>query len=462
MKKLATVGALFLGLVLLTAGFTPAQDKDADVKAAKAALEKKLADLEALKAKAADKGVAADDPPQFKRGARRTPLASVIEALRTGKAAVYHSVEVAPTQIITIPKRISYWGNNQFGICVTSEMCYAFADYSTFVGVDEVFVTEATCISWATQHGVRDGADLLQVIQMMQRDGIKDESGTLRKCGTPSTVDYSSESLLQNAIAVGPVSIAIDANALPSGAGNKSGWIALSGSRHPNTDHCVSLCGYGKLKDLCDALGISVPSGVDPNKVCYLLFTWNTIGIVSHEWIMGTCVEAWLRTPTIIGLAPPPPKPSPVTVAVSDVTATVGQPVTFLPIASGGTGPYKFGFDYGDGSKDGLDTGTHTYAAAGTYAVTVTVADSGGMFGRGACKAVVGSGPTPNPIPGAKSLTLKGFGAEVDREYYILEKALGEMRLVDLLTQQQPSRPMLTPAQRDALRQILDQLGGKK
>lgn len=338
-----------------------------------------------------------DPPVKMLRGAKPTPFPKIIEALKSGKAIIHKQVS-APAQVIVVPKRLSMWGNSQYGDCVSAESAFSIAAYSTYVGVDEIFVTEPTIISWAKTHGFLNGADLLEVMQAMSKDGVKDEKGMLRKAGTPSTVDYSNEATLQSALAVGPVSIAIDANALPSGAGNSSGWHAFGGGRFPNTDHCVSLAGYGASVDLCKALGVAVPSGAPTSG--YLLFTWNTIGIVDHKWLMGTCVEAWVRTPTVTGLTPPtPPQPTKITVAVADVTGGVNSPVKFMPIASGGTSPYIFLFDYGDGSQDAA--GQHSYSSQGTYKVTVTAVDSTGQTGTTTCSATIGTtpvppGPTPN------------------------------------------------------------------
>jgi len=370
---------LLLGAVLLSA-FTlasvPAQDQDQD---------------------------APKNPPKFYRGAKATPFPKIIAAIKSGKVSI-HRAATTPSKVLTVPPRLSYWGNNQFGCCVTSESVFAIADYSTFLGMPEIFVTEAETITWARNHGVLNGADLLSVIEYMQDDGIKDENGVLRKAGKSSTVDYSNEATLQSAIAQGPVSIAIDADALPSGAGNQSGWYAFGGRSFPNTDHCVSLGGFGPTAELFKALGVATPSGAPANG--YFLYTWKTIGVVDHKWLMNTCVEAWLRTPTTTGLQPPPPPPPPanVTVNMPNVTGGVGVPVKFSPIASGGTSPYIFLFDYGDGAQDA--SASHSYKVAGTYTATVTAVDSTGKTGTGTCLATVGSTPPPPPGPGGLRILL--------------------------------------------------------
>src|SRR6185369_4390591 len=81
------------------------------------------------------------DPPALTpnrfTGARPTPPAKIIESIKTGKAAIYRAA-VAPPQVIVVPKRLSYWGNNQYGCCVTSESVFAIADYSTSLGMEEI------------------------------------------------------------------------------------------------------------------------------------------------------------------------------------------------------------------------------------------------------------------------------------------------------------------------------------
>lgn len=330
------------------------------------------------------------------RGAKRTPFEKIIESIKTGKATIYRAT-APPAQVVVVPKRLSMWGNSQYGDCVSAESAFAIAAYSTYLGMDEIFVTENAVIEWARIHGFLNGADLLEVMQAMQRDGIKDEKGILRKAGVPSSVKYSDEPTLQSAIAQGPISIAIDANALPSGAGNKSGWSAFYHRQYPSTDHCVGLSGYGPVSELFKAVGVPVPSGAPANG--YLLFTWNTIGVVDHGWLLGTCVEAWVRNPTTTGLTPTPPIPDPtsITVVVPPAFGAVGAPIKIMPTASGGVSPYIFLFDYGDGAQDAA--GTHAYAASGTYTVKVTAVDSKGGLGTGTCVATVGTTPPPPPGP---------------------------------------------------------------
>jgi hypothetical protein len=159
--------------------------------------------------------------------------------------------------------------------------------------------------------------------------------------------------------------------------------------------NCVSLGGYGPCTELFKALGVATPASAPANG--YLLFTWSTIGVVDHAWLMGTCVEAWVRNPTVTDLAPPPPPVGTITVVCQSVSGAVNTPVKFTPVASGGVSPYIFLFSYGDGAQDA--SGQHAYAAAGSYKVTVTAVDSKGSLGTGTCTATIGVNPPDPPIP---------------------------------------------------------------
>src|SRR5437773_678998 len=61
----------------------------------------------------------------------------------------------------------------------------------------------------------------------------------------------------------------------------------------------------------------------------------------------------------------------------SPSTPQVGQQVTFTASVSGGTAPYTDSWSFGDGSTGTGPSVTHTYSSAGSFAVTLTVKDSG-------------------------------------------------------------------------------------
>lgn len=213
--------------------------------------------------------------------------------------------DTIPAQVAYVPPKLSYWGNNQYGDCVTAEEAFN-------KDVSGVFVSDSIVEGWASKHGFLNGAMLTDVMDSMAKSGFSQNSHVYGDGGYKS-VDYSNEAILQSALSVAPVKIGIDANALPSTAGGTNGWHALGGSegQFSNTDHCVALAGYGPSAWLFAQLGVAVPAGIDPAKICYLLFTWSSIGVVDHDWIMSTVSEAWLRNPSTVVDGSPIPNPGP-------------------------------------------------------------------------------------------------------------------------------------------------------
>jgi PKD repeat protein len=75
----------------------------------------------------------------------------------------------------------------------------------------------------------------------------------------------------------------------------------------------------------------------------------------------------------------------------------------------------QYTWNYGDGSTGSGIMASHTYAAAGTYVVCLSVADSAGNCSNQRCDTIVVSAPTPNPTPRvagnttAGSLTLEAY-----------------------------------------------------
>ena len=91
------------------------------------------------------------------------------------------------------------------------------------------------------------------------------------------------------------------------------------------------------------------------------------------------------------------------TAAGTTINATAGQPFTgTVATTSGGSGIMTADINWGDGtpttrvtSTNGNITGTHTWAAAGTYAVTVTITDSAGNPAGATSTAIVSPAATP-------------------------------------------------------------------
>jgi hypothetical protein len=229
-----------------------------------------------------------------KRGARPTPrnvLAAATPHSEAGLAA-------APPNFITIPHKLSSWGNLDHGDCVTAEEAFAKACHKP-----EIFIADTEVIRWAKKHGVLEGAFLHQVMVWMQGDGFHQGGHVYDDGPKIYSVDWKTSSTLNSAIAQGPVKIGVAATQLETAwrsTNSKTGWFGLAFNEDTNEDHCVSLCGYGSLNWLAQQLQATVPTGADGTKLGYALFTWDTIGIIDQPSMIAITQEAWLRAPTTV------------------------------------------------------------------------------------------------------------------------------------------------------------------
>jgi len=81
-------------------------------------------------------------------------------------------------------------------------------------------------------------------------------------------------------------------------------------------------------------------------------------------------------------------------IAIGPVTASAGSPVAFnVTSVQGGSPPYTFNWDFGDGSHAVGSSPTHTFASPGTYIVVLTVTDSGNAKATASHFVVVQSAP---------------------------------------------------------------------
>lgn len=255
---------------------------------------------------------------KLSRGARPTPRHRLVAAVP------YRSQGTTPNQIAYVPSKLSMWLNDIDGDCVTAEEAFAKA-------CTGIFITDATVKSWASKNRVLNGADIDQVLKLMQSAGFSQDSNSYNN-GAHASVDYSNEAVLQNALVQGPVKLGIDADALPSTAGNQTGWLAIGGTagQFSNEDHCISLAGFGTAQWLYTQIHVPLPSTIQPSQPGYLAYTWDTLGFVDHAWIMSTCGEAWVRNPTtvIVGKGIPNPDPSlnPITPPIPPVPVPPNPP----------------------------------------------------------------------------------------------------------------------------------------
>ena len=226
-----------------------------------------------------------------KRGAIPSPR-SVLAA-----AVPYSARPGASPNFIVIPQKISFWGNDVHSDCVTAEEAFAKACNNP-----EIFISDDQVITWATKHGVLEGAFLTDVMTSMQNDGFPDGMFT-EDDGPHFSVEWTNAGTLQSAISQGPVKLGIAADQIETAwnsTGGQSGWFATGFHDDPNEDHCVSLCGYGSLSWLAQQLHVQVPAGIDGTQPGYAMFTWDSIGIIDAPSMIAITQEAWLRQPTTV------------------------------------------------------------------------------------------------------------------------------------------------------------------
>ncbi len=350
------------------------------------------------------------DPPgripglvgNFKTGAKPTPRHVLIASPR------FIPTRSVPTQVAYVPSKLSYWKNDTYGDCVTAEEAFAKA-------ATGIFISDETVVSWAKKGGFLNGANLDEVLKAMASSGFSQDGNTYNDGGA-SVVDYSNESVLQAALAQGVVKIGIDSSALPSGAGNKSGWVALGGSRQfNNEDHSVSLAGFGTAQYLFSQIQVTLPSTLPPTTPGYLLFTWNTIGFVDHKWIMSTVGEAWVRNPTtiIVGTNPPSPDPPlnpPTPVPPVPVPPVPIPPIPPVPPPSPGVTTIAVSNTLGAGTYEVSPAGT----ASGIAAALATIQQL----------AALSVPPTPAPTPGSLEARMTAAEKKLDQQGQALDKII--------------------------------------
>lgn len=214
---------------------------------------------------------------------------------RLAAAKPHRVVGVAPAQFIRLPSVLSAWGNFYFGDCVTAEEAFAKACYNP-----EIFIPQHKIVVWARKNYVLNGAGLIEVIDLMQTEGI-DHDGKTYYDGPPFAVDWTNPAILQNAIWQGVVKLGVSGDPLENVVPNppSNGWVATGLSGGPQ-DHCVALSGYGTFGYLANELGVALPANIPLSTPGYAMFTWDSVGMIDYPSLLAITGEAWIRNPTTI------------------------------------------------------------------------------------------------------------------------------------------------------------------
>ena len=140
--------------------------------------------------------------PKLPRGARPSPR------YRLSGAIPHQIIGTTPPSFIRIPKKLSFWGNSQYGDCVTAEEAFAKSCHDR-----EIFIGDQEVISWASTNGFLNGANLTEVLDKMQANGFR-INGSTYDDGPFHSVDWTNRAILTNAIYHGPVKIGVAADQL--------------------------------------------------------------------------------------------------------------------------------------------------------------------------------------------------------------------------------------------------------
>src|SRR6266487_4080591 len=95
---------------------------------------------------------------------------------------------------------------------------------------------------------------------------------------------------------------------------------------------------------------------------------WNLASLTANDASAPPMTE-------FFGTSPPPTLSASFTYSPS--SPQIGQTVSFISSASGGTTPYTYSWSFGDGSTGTGSSPKHTYSSAGTLTVALTVKDNG-------------------------------------------------------------------------------------
>jgi PKD repeat protein len=118
-------------------------------------------------------------------------------------------------------------------------------------------------------------------------------------------------------------------------------------------------------------------------------YTYNIVGSYKANLTVTDSLGAHVSDTWTIDAQPPPLG---VTITASTVTPSVGENVSFMSIAFGGSAPYSYAWTFGDQATATTPDPGHSYEAAGTFPVTLTVQDKHGNTSSANLTIVVSAG----------------------------------------------------------------------
>jgi PKD repeat protein len=139
-------------------------------------------------------------------------------------------------------------------------------------------------------------------------------------------------------------------------------------------------------------------------------YAYSTAGTYRAS-VTGTDSGGLTSTANLTILVNSPPALS---VGVNRSTTTVGYPVTFYANLSGGTSPYRYSWNFGDGNRSTFPTPTHIFGTAGNFTVVVWTNDSFSASDHQSIRVAVQAAiHRPSPPPATNNSTTTTITNEV-------------------------------------------------
>lgn len=143
--------------------------------------------------------------------------------------------------------------------------------------------------------------------------------------------------------------------------------VRFSGDALPGSNLSFSLAGVIPAREYVLQVDGAEASRVLSDGSGFVPFWWADFSIHDFHVTLG-----W-RTGT-----PPVPPPLSADFTFAPANPSEGDSVSFSAAAAGGVPPYAFAWDFGDGASGTGSMTSHAFAAAGDYAVNLTVTDARG------------------------------------------------------------------------------------